>query len=162
MTKEQMNETEQDRGAASATLAPAIEGTLILDSKPEGCEVYDGNDLKGRTPLELRLTPGFHPLHLMREGYASQYLQVEIQAGRVLRRTVALEGDWAVLAFDLAEEASVYLDGDFLISLPSSATNRVSPGAHKIVIEAKAGKARREIAPDLVPGAVLTVNKDTK
>jgi len=56
-----------------------IVGHLSIASEPPGAEVYVGNQLKGKTPLELSLPPGEYELSLKLEGYYPRKVKTTVR-----------------------------------------------------------------------------------
>ncbi len=155
-------------GPASETTAqvePAQKkdhGILDIITKPSGVTVLLDGENQGLTPLKIDVAAGYHPLWLMSDGYKTVYMGLDIEAGREYRQEVTLEEGWTVLAFDLQQAVSVYLDGDHLVDLPTLTTKIVRSGKHVLTIVNEAQKSRKEISLDLVPGDVFTVKESTK
>jgi hypothetical protein len=132
-------------------------GTLIISTEPSGATALLGDQNKGMTPLQIDIIGGYHPLWLMLDGYKTVYINLDIEAGKEYRQNVTLEEGWTVLAFDIQQEASVYIDGDYLVDLPTVTTRIVRSGQHVLSIVNKDERTSKEIILDLIPGDVFTV-----
>jgi len=77
---------------AAAALAGEL-GSLLIDTRPAGAEVYVDGRLLGATPLTLVDVPtGAHTIRLLRSGYREWTTTVEIESGQQLRVAASLEG----------------------------------------------------------------------
>jgi serine/threonine-protein kinase len=83
-------------GAPSPDAAPGLageSGTLVIDTRPAGAEVYVDGRLLGATPVTLVDVPtGAHTIRLLRSGYREWTTTVEIESGQQLRVAASLEG----------------------------------------------------------------------
>ena len=67
-------------------------GTVIVDSRPGGAEVYVDGRLVGATPLILvDVPPGSHTIRLVRTGYREVTTTVDVVAGQEARVAASLE-----------------------------------------------------------------------
>ncbi|GAA6741896.1 PEGA domain-containing protein [Thermus oshimai] len=96
----------------SAQLRPLQTGTLELDSRPQGAEVYLDGRLVGRTPLRLSLRAGSYELLLQAPGYAAYQARLEVRPGETLRLSADLLPLQATLELYLNAEARVFLNGE--------------------------------------------------
>lgn len=78
--------------APPATDAAVTLRLVRITSAPAGAEVRRDNEVLGRTPIELSLGPGVHPLIVRRDGYRAQLVTVEVGdgAGEVVEQHVKL------------------------------------------------------------------------
>jgi len=136
--------------------------TLIIQSNPPGASVMVANAKRGITPLEVDIAPGHHPIYLLLDGYKPVYLDLEIESGKVHRENVTMEEGWTVLSFAIQQSASVYLDGDHFIDLPTTKTIPVRSGRHVLRIVYPARHSSRELELDLIAGDVFTVKESTR
>jgi hypothetical protein len=137
-------------------------GTIAVASKPSGATVLLDYDNRGVTPLTLDVNPGYHPLWLLYDGYKTAYIGLTVEAGKEYRQDVTLEEGWTVLTFDIQQEATVYLDGQHIVDLPTMTSRKVRSGKHVLSIVNEAQQTRKEIQLDLVAGDVFTVKESTK
>lgn len=93
-------------------LTPLVRtGTLSLDSRPQGAEVYVDGALVGRTPLSLSLPEGRHEVRLLLAGYSEYRAQVEVRRNETTQLFAQLVPVRAVVELYLNAEARVFLDG---------------------------------------------------
>ena len=136
--------------------------TLIIQSNPPGASVMIANTKKGITPLEVDIAPGHYPIFLLLDGYKPVYLDLKIESGKVHLEDVTMEEGWTVLAFAIQQPASVYLNGEYLIDLPTTKTIPVRSGKHVLSIVDPARHSRRELELDLIAGDVFTLKESTR
>lgn len=74
-----------ERGRARAR------GTLALDSSPSGAMVFLNGQQMGTTPYERPVFAGDQRLELRLQGYENRLLELRVEKGEVVSRTVALE-----------------------------------------------------------------------
>ncbi|MER3451053.1 MAG: S-layer protein [Thermus sp.] len=86
-------------------------GTLRLDSRPQGAEVYVDGTLVGRTPLSLTLPEGRHEVRVVLAGHNEYRAQVEVRRNETTQLFVQLVPARAVVELYLNAEARVFLDG---------------------------------------------------
>ena len=104
---------EGERAQVFARLVPLPrEGTLVLEARPEGAEVYVDGRLVGRAPLSLSLEAGLHEVRLLAPGYAEYRARVEVRPEETLRLSVELVPLRATLEVYVNVEARVFLDGE--------------------------------------------------
>lgn len=131
--------------------------TLEIISDPPGATVLLENDIKGVTPIQLPLSPGYHPIWLAREGYYSASLSLTVEGGKAYRREVVLEKGFTMLTFALAGKHTLYLDGAFLVTLPTARTVAVPSGHHQLKIVDADGGVHQLRELNLIPGEVSVV-----
>jgi hypothetical protein len=131
--------------------------TLEIVSDPPGATVLLENDIKGVTPIQLPLSPGYHPIWLAREGYYSASLSLTVEGGKAYRREVVLEKGFTMLTFALAGKHTLYLDGAFLVTLPTARTVAVPSGHHQLKIVDADGGVHQLRELNLIPGEVSVV-----
>ncbi|GGN03664.1 S-layer-like protein [Thermus composti] len=123
----------------SARLVPLPRrGTLQLDSRPQGAEVYLDGRFLGRTPLREEVEAGRHELRLLAPGYAEYRAQVEVRPRESLRLFVELVPVRAVLELYLNVEARVFLDGEEVGVARGGYLRLEAPlGEHELTLVAK-------------------------
>ena len=124
---------------APQTVTPATpEGTLTVDSRPEGAQVNVDSIPRGVTPLKLTLPVGDHTLELQ-NGSATRSIPLAIQAGVVVSQYVDLAPAATPAAVGRMEITSdpagarVTVDGVARGVTPVSLSN-VVPGNHAVSI----------------------------
>ena len=74
--------------------APGFRGTLVVNSRPSGAQVFLNGRSAGTTPLVLNNQPaGSRAVRLSLDGYASWTSVVQIVAGRQVRLNTALKAE---------------------------------------------------------------------
>lgn len=61
------------------------DATLRVDSDPAGARVYVDGHYVGRTPLEMRVTPGWHTVRLRLEDYPDREIRIYVEPGEFER-----------------------------------------------------------------------------
>ena len=124
---------------APQTVTPArLEGTLTVDSRPEGAQVNVDSIPRGVTPLKLTLPVGDHTLELQ-NGSATRSIPLAIQAGVVVSQYVDLAPAATPAAVGRLEITSdppgarVTVDGIARGVTPVTLSN-VVPGNHAVSI----------------------------
>lgn len=124
---------------AQPVAAPAPpEGTLTVNSRPEGARISIDGVLRGVTPVKLALAVGDHTLDLQ-NGSATRSIPVTIQAGVVLSQYVDIPPGAAAPAVGRLEITSdpsgarVTVDGAARGVTPVTLAN-VVPGTHAVAI----------------------------
>lgn len=122
---------------AVASLAVA-EGTVTVNSRPEGAQVSVDNIPRGITPLKLTLPAGEHNLELQ-NGAATRTVPLSVQAGVVLSQYLDLAPvatPPSVGRLEISSDpagARVTVDGVARGVTPATLSN-VTPGVHNIAI----------------------------
>ena len=135
---------------APQTVTPAKpEGTLTVDSRPEGAQVTVDNIPRGVTPLKLTLPVGDHTLELQ-NGSATRSIPLAIQAGVVVSQYVDLAPaapSAAVGRLEITSDppgARVTVDGLARGVTPVTLSN-VVPGNHAVSIFGEDSTVRRTV-----------------
>jgi hypothetical protein len=125
--------------APPAVTTPAVtEGTVTIDSRPEGAQVSIDSIPRGVTPLKLTLPVGNHTLDLQNGG-ASRSLPVAVQAGAIVSQYIDLAPSAAAPASGRLEVTSdpvgarVTVDG-FARGVTPVSLASVPPGSHAVTI----------------------------
>ncbi|MFQ5542727.1 MAG: serine/threonine protein kinase [Nitrospiria bacterium] len=66
----------------SAPSPSVSEGLIVLSTMPSGADILINGDLKGVSPLSLRLPPGAHDLIVSKEGYYSLEATLDSPSGK--------------------------------------------------------------------------------
>lgn len=90
-------------------------GTLIINTIPQGAQfIVDGFPISGTTPQTLEMLSENYSLIISKTGYLSKEIEVNIQPGKTVSKTVELEMD-----LDLVSEvnyiATIQTTGDFIL-----------------------------------------------
>ncbi|MEO8551031.1 MAG: serine/threonine-protein kinase [Kofleriaceae bacterium] len=70
---------------------PARPGTLVVESEPAGAAIAIDDGETAPSPLEAKLAPGIHRVHLSRPGYRAQDKTIDIRADERQTVIVSLE-----------------------------------------------------------------------
>jgi hypothetical protein len=150
-----------DRPAAALPPVPPppapVEGMLDVTSRPAGAAVHVDGELRGLTPVSLRLAAGTHVVSL-RRGESVDEAVVEIGAGTRLSRSVswtepppATRGEWGWLAVTSPLPIRVLLDGE---AIGTGELDRIlmPPGEHEVVFESEPFGFRETRTVDIQAG----------
>ncbi len=93
----ELGDTSPPAAAPAAQPAPsavAVEtGTVMVNTRPGGAEVYVDGRLVGATPLTLvDVAPGSHAIRLVRAGYREWTTTIDVAAGQEVLVAASLEG----------------------------------------------------------------------
>jgi hypothetical protein len=76
---------------ADAVPAPKEEGRVILNSVPDGADVFVDENFVGNTPATLKLPAGKHTMKVSQSGYADWSKSVSVFAGSEVNMKATLE-----------------------------------------------------------------------
>lgn len=133
-------------------------GTVTIESRPTGAEIFVDGASKGVTPLTLDLAPGKHELELKRPG-ASRQISLEVTAGQKLTQQIDLTNLRAVgtlVVNSTPTGAKVIVDGRDRGVTPVTLSD-VTAGAHKVLIQSSAGSVTKDV--QLQAGATVNINE---
>jgi len=119
----------------SKTIITVSEGTLKITSTPKAY-VYINNQLKGQTPLNLKLAEAEYKVKIYLEGYETYEKTIKIVKGEEQNITVTLKkiiSKTYIKILTDPENAEVYIDKIFLGL--SGDKFEVKPGKHEILIK---------------------------
>jgi outer membrane protein assembly factor BamB len=105
-------------------------GAIFVSSvPPPGAEVFVDSELRGKTPLEVRLlAPGDHLVEVKLEGYGAVERVVAVEAGKTQNLVVRLVQGAGRLKVDAPPGSPVYVDGLYAGRAPGPLW--LSPGKH--------------------------------
>jgi hypothetical protein len=147
--------TEFDQARRLPTPAPQTvalakpEGTLTVDSRPEGAQVSVDSIPRGVTPLKLTLPEGNHTIDLQ-NGSARRSIPIAIQAGVVVSQYIDLAPATTPAAVGRLEIVSdppgarVTVDG-FARGVTPVTLSSVVPGTHAVSIFGEDSTVRRTV-----------------
>jgi serine/threonine-protein kinase len=148
---------------AAQTATPAKpEGTLTVDSRPEGAQVNVDSIPRGVTPLKLTLPVGNHTLELQ-NGSATRSIPLAIQAGVVVSQYVDLAPAATPAAVGRLEVTSdppgarVTVDGIARGVTPVALSN-VVPGNHSVAIVGEDSTVTRAVTVSAGSTAAVMVS----
>jgi hypothetical protein len=116
----------------------AGEGELVVQSRPEGAQVKIDGEVKGTTPLTVRLDAGAHVMEVQSGKSEPRVIPLMITAGVQTSQYVELQGVAKTGSLEIISEpagARITIDGRPRGSTPATITD-LSPGDHTVVIEA--------------------------
>ena len=140
--------------------AASANGTLNVNTNPQGAHVFvDGVD-RGLTPLTVALKPGAHGLELRVDGAAPRTMPITITAGGQLAQYIDLPKDAATVGqlhvrTDPAG-ARVSVDGVAHGTSPVTIAD-LAPGEHAVVLESDLGSVKQLVTIEAGLTASLTV-----
>ena len=124
-------------GRLSPRLARVVTtGTLVIDSLPQGAEVYLDGAYQGRTPLTLTVDAGAHNLELRLAGYETYRARVQVEAGQTSRLTPRLQliiTTGTLEIYSVPTGAKIYIDGNFEGYTPT--TIDLDAGDHEVELQ---------------------------
>jgi hypothetical protein len=116
----------------------AGEGELVVQSRPEGAQVKIDGEVKGSTPLTVRLDAGAHVMEVQSGKSEPRVIPLMITAGVQTSQYVELQGVAKTGAVEIVSEpagARITIDGRPRGSAPATITD-LAPGDHTVVLEA--------------------------
>lgn len=124
----------------SADLTPkdkVTEGSISVNSNPQGARVYLDNEYKGDTPLNIRnVTTGRHTVRIALADYQEWIGDVTVLSSRVERISVDLkpqEEHGSISINSNPQGADIYLDGDYVGLTPINLQN-IPAGNYRVNI----------------------------
>jgi tRNA A-37 threonylcarbamoyl transferase component Bud32 len=88
--------------------------SVMVQSEPEGAQVYVDEALKGETPLPLKLERGAYRVRIIKTGYHSWEEEISLEKGRTEPLIITLAPILAILPLETSPPgARVYVDGDY-------------------------------------------------
>jgi hypothetical protein len=140
----------QVKWTGSTPAAAVAPGTLVVESKPPGSEVFIDGEQKGVTPAVLQVSPGRHDVKLTRKG-AEHAWSVDVASGA--RRVERL--DWTALmqtggieVMSNTPGSKVLVDGKLRGETGGEAPlvlTDLTPGRHLVVVQGPNGNVRRRV-----------------
>lgn len=76
--------------AAVQSQAAETAGTVQVESNPEGAEIFIDSTPAGRTPNEVKVSPGSHAIQVVKPGYKDWVQTINVGAGTQQRVTAGL------------------------------------------------------------------------
>ncbi|NMA42985.1 MAG: PEGA domain-containing protein [Oligosphaeraceae bacterium] len=133
--QESTDMTARDREAWSMPLTSDGDGLLLLESEPQGAEVYvDGVKQAGRTPLILRqLAQGRHTVELRKEGYENSERIVQIPDRLASRPIILQQKPGTLLLRSNPSGAHVWHERQ-LLGVTPLLIDSLTPGAYKLTV----------------------------
>jgi len=133
------------------------EGELVVTSRPEGAQVTVDGEVRGKTPMTVRLSSGAHVLEVQSGKSEPRVIPLTITAGVQTAQYVELQGVTGSL--EIRSEppgARVTIDGQPRGTAPVTVGN-LTPGDHSVVLEAGGRKVTQAVRIDAGTTALLVV-----
>jgi hypothetical protein len=125
----------------------AGEGELVVQSRPEGAQVKIDGEVKGTTPLTLRLDSGAHVMEVQSGKSEPRVIPLMITAGVQTSQYVELQGVAKTGGVEIRSEpagARITIDGRPRGTAPATITD-LPPGDHTVVLESGGRKVSRTV-----------------
>jgi hypothetical protein len=129
--------------------------TVNIDSRPANAQVVIDGQVRGSTPISLRLGAGAHVLEL-RAGNEARVLPITVQANITYAQYVELPSARVKGSLEIREPAGarVLVDGRLRGTVPLRIGD-LEPGSHEVVLEHRGVRSRRTV--DVQPGLTATL-----
>jgi diacylglycerol kinase family enzyme len=137
----------------------AGEGELVVTSRPEGAQVTVDGEVRGTTPLTVRLDAGAHVLEVKSGTSEPRVIPLTIQAGVQTAQYVELQGVVQTGTLEIRSEPSgarITIDGQVRGTTPMTVSN-LTAGDHTVVLEAGGRKATQVVRIEAGATARLVV-----
>ncbi len=135
------------------------EGELVVQSRPEGAQVKIDGEVKGNTPLTVRLDSGAHVLEVQSGKSEPRVIPLMIQAGVQTSQYVELQGVAKTGVLEIRSDppgARVTIDGRPRGTTPVTVRD-LAPGDHSVVLEAGGRKVQQAVRTEAGGTAQLSV-----
>lgn len=122
-------------------------GELVVQSRPEGAQVKIDGEVKGVTPLTIRLDRGAHVLEVQTGNSEPRVIPLMIQGGVQTSQYVELTGSAATGGLEIVSQpagARIIIDGQNRGTTPSTVRD-LSPGDHSVVLELRGRKVTQTV-----------------
>lgn len=137
--------------------APAM-GTLVVQSNPNGVQVFVDGVERGRTPARVTLAPGAHILELRGSG-VPRVIPLNVNAGAEVSQYLEFAEAPATGQLAIQSDpagAKVLIDGTARGVAPITIAD-LTPGNHEVVLQSDAGTARHTVTVQAGGTASLVV-----
>ena len=135
------------------------EGELVVQSRPEGAQVKIDGEVKGNTPLTVRLDAGAHVLEVQSGKSEPRVIPLMITAGVQTSQYVELQGVAKTGGVEIRSEpagARITIDGRPRGTTPTTVSD-LAPGDHTVVLEAGGRKVSQTVRIQAGTTAKLSV-----
>ena len=139
-------------GAALSSLP----GTVVVESKPSGAEVKIDGQVKGTTPLSLKVPAGAHVIELA-SGGEPRVIPMSLEAGQTFAQYVELASSASLGRLAVASTprgAAILLDGQPRGTAPTEIPD-VAAGEHELALELNGMRVRQPVS--VTAGTTTTV-----
>lgn len=123
------------------------EGELVVQSRPPGAQVKIDGEVKGATPLTVRLDAGAHVMEVQSGKAEPRVIPLTITAGVQTSQYVELQGVAQTGTLEIRSEPSgarVTIDGRPRGTTPVTARD-LTPGDHTVVVESGGRKVQQAV-----------------
>jgi hypothetical protein len=134
-------------------------GELVVQSRPEGAQVKIDGEVKGVTPLTIRLDRGAHVLEVQSGTSEPRVIPLMIQGGVQTSQYVELRGSAATGILEIASQpagARIIIDGQNRGTTPATIRD-LTPGEHTVVLELRGRKVSQAVKIQAGTTAKLSV-----
>jgi hypothetical protein len=129
-------------------------GTVTVESAPSGALISVDGQMRGHTPVELRIEPGEHLLEVQAGGSARSKTIVVAPHAKVTEMFTLPEagdrGGFRITTYPAP--GRITIDGRFRGEAPVKVTD-LAPGTHTLVVETRLGAQEQDVI--VQPGKVL-------
>ena len=135
------------------------EGELVVQSRPEGAQVKIDGDVKGNTPLTVRLDAGAHVLEVQSGKSEPRVIPLMITAGVQTSQYVELQGVAKTGGLEIRSDpagARITIDGRPRGTTPTTVSD-LTPGDHTVVLESGGRKVSQTVRIQAGATAQLSV-----
>jgi len=135
------------------------EGELVVQSRPEGAQVKIDGEVKGNTPLTVRMDAGAHVLEVQIGKSEPRVIPLMITAGVQTSQYVELQGVEKTGGLEIRSEpagARITIDGRPRGTTPTTISD-LTPGDHTVVLEAGGRKVSQTVRIQAGTTAQLSV-----
>ena len=125
----------------------AGEGELVVQSRPEGAQVRIDGEVKGNTPLTVRLDAGAHVIEVQSGKSAPRVIPLMITAGMQTSQYVELQGVEKTGSLEIRSDpagARITIDGRPRGTTPTTVSD-LTPGDHTVVLESGGRKVSQTV-----------------
>jgi hypothetical protein len=122
-------------------------GELVVQSLPAGAQVKIDGEVKGVTPLTIRLERGAHVLEVQSGNSPARVLPLIIQGGVQMIQNVEFTGTGATGTLEIVSQppgARIVIDGQNRGTTPGTIRD-LSPGDHTVVLELRGRKVTQTV-----------------
>ncbi len=134
-------------------------GELVVQSRPEGAQVKIDGQVRGVTPLTIRLERGAHVLEVQSGKSEPRVIPLMIQGGVQTSQYVELTGTAATGGLEIRSDplgARIVVDGQNRGTTPMT-IRELSPGDHTVVLELRGRKVTQTVRVNAGMTTQLTV-----
>jgi CRISPR/Cas system-associated exonuclease Cas4 (RecB family) len=148
---------------ATLTTVPPANGSVTVQSDPDGANVYLDGEMKGLTPVAITgVSPGPHIVRIEKTGYIPYQKDITVTAGSTTIVSAALASvppptTGSVNIESEPEGANVYLDGG-LVGITPLLVSNLTPGNHVVIIELTGYETYENSSVPVMAGATTLVS----